>query len=295
MTAGIVVAWLAVRWVLRKMEDVLHQRASTRTVWTEKAVSILLGAAVFVAVAGVWFDDPAHLATFSGLVLGGVAFASQKLFQSLAGFLMIAFGRVFNFGDRIELGGVRGDVLDIGLLKTTVMEMGVPHSQQPNPNHWISARQYSGRVVTLANSVVFEEPVFNYSRNFDFLWEELQLPIKYDADLALAQKILVDAARELTEDIAKEAENQLRALRNRVLLADATVEPTVYVRLTDNWVELSLRFVCRPHGIRELKDKMWRRVFEALQQHHIEVASSTFAVVGLPELRVTTEEQRGTA
>jgi small-conductance mechanosensitive channel len=288
-TAGVVIAWLAVRWALRKLEDRLRESASRRTIWSWKALTIAVGAVAIIAAAGIWFEDGGHLATFSGIVVGGIAFASQKLFQSLAGFLVIVFGRTFDLGERIEMGGVRGDVLDIGLLKTTVMEMGVPDEQQPDPKHWVGGRQYSGRIVTLTNDAVFEKPVFNYSRNFDFLWEEMRIPIKYGADLAAAERILVEAARAEVGDLGREARAHMEKLRNRTLLADATFDPEVYVRLTDNWIELSLRFPCKPHGIRVMKSKISRRILQAFLERDIEVASSTFEVVGLPKLQVDEE------
>lgn len=280
-TLAILVAWLLVRWGLRHLEDYLHNHASRGVIWGEKALTLVIGAAAIIAAAAIWFENPAHLATFSGIVVGGVAFASQKLFQSIAGFLVIVFGRSFDLGERIEMGGVRGDVLDIGLLKTTVMEMGVPEVMQPDPKHWVEGRQYTGRIVTLTNDAVFEKPVYNFSRNFDFIWEEMQVPIPYGTDLKKAEQILLDAARAEASEFDQAAREHMKGLRHRVLLNDATFEPEVYVHLTDNWVQLALRFVCKPHGVRVLKNRISRRILEAFTEAGIEVASSTSVVTVL--------------
>lgn len=286
LTVALVVAWLLVRWVLRRFEDFLHDHASRGLIWSEKALSVVVGAVALIAFAAIWFENSGHLATFSGIVVGGIAFASQRLFQSLAGFLVIVFGRTFDLGERIEMGGVRGDVLDIGLLKTTVMEMGVPDQMQPDPKHWVQGRQYTGRIVTLTNDAVFEKPVYNYSRSLDFIWEELEVPIKYGADLRRAEQILLEAARAETGDSGQRARELLANMRHRVLLNDATFEPEVYVRLTDNWVLLSVRFVCQPHGVRALKNKISRRILDGFTAAGLEVASSTFEVVGLPKVQL---------
>jgi small-conductance mechanosensitive channel len=229
---------------------------------------------------------------FSGLVIGGLAVASQKLMQAVAGFFVIVFGKTFNLGDRIEMGGVRGDVLDIGLLKTTVMEMGVPESQQPDPKHWINARQYTGRIVTVVNSEVFEKPVFNYSRQFDYLWDEIQLPLKYDVDLRAAERIALEAVRSATEEITREAREVLQKMKDKYLIRESELVPRAFIRLTDNWIELSVRFIARPFGVRELKDRISRRLLTALQDEGIQIASTTFEVVGLPTVRLeaTAEE-----
>jgi small-conductance mechanosensitive channel len=290
LSAVIVVVAIVVRLGLRKLEGALDVEASKRVIWTEKTIRLLVGAAAVFFIASIWFEDAHNLAIFSGLVAGGLAIASQRVLQAIAGFFVIVFGRAFNLGDRIEMGGVRGDVIDIGLLKTTVMEMGIPAKVQPDPSHWVAARQYTGRVVTVVNSEVFEKPVFNYSRSFDFVWDEISLPIKYGTDLRVVEHVALDATRPLTADIVREAEQQLEKIKHRYILGGAAdLEPRTYVRLTDNWVEVTVRFIARPAGVRELKDRISRRLLSGLQSAGLEIASSTFEIVGLPTLPVRVE------
>ena len=85
------------------------------------------------------------------------------------------------------MGGVRGDVLDITPLRTKVMEIGSPDAET-----WVHGRQFTGRVVALSNKLTFTEPVFNYSTLFEFIWEELTIPVPYDADWDLAKRILLE-------------------------------------------------------------------------------------------------------
>jgi small-conductance mechanosensitive channel len=290
LTAVVILLAVAVRLALRQLESALDVEVSKRIIWTEKTVRFVVGGAAVFLIASIWFEDPHNLAVFSGLVAGGLAIASQSALQAVAGFFVIVFGRAFNLGDRIEMGGVRGDVIDIGLLKTTVMEMGVPAKVQPDPSHWVAGRQYTGRVVTVVNSAVFEKPVFNYSRNFDFVWDEIDLPVKYGTDLRVLERIVLDATRSLTGDIAREAAAQLEKVKDRYILAGAAdLEPRTYVRLTDNWIEVTVRFVARPAGVRELKDRISRRILSGLQSAGIELASATFEIVGVPPLPVHVE------
>ena len=122
-----------------------------------------------VIVASIWFNDPTRLATAAGLVTAGLAFALQKVVSSVAGYLVILRGRNFTVGDRISMGGVRGDVIGLGFIQTTIMEMGQPPSvQSAEPAMWVKSRQFTGRIVTVANNKIFDEPVFNYTRDFPF-------------------------------------------------------------------------------------------------------------------------------
>lgn len=288
LTVAVVLVGLAIRRALYFV-PALRRGHSKKSIWVVKGFRLAIGALAALIVASVWFDNPGRLATFTGLVAAGAAVASQNAILSMVGYFVIVFGKVFDIGDRIDIGDVRGDVLDIGLFKTTIMEMGVPSKMVPDPNHWIRARQYTGRVVTFTNSEVFSKPTYNYSREFDFMWEEIQLPLKYDVDLELAEKLALDAARELTKDIVAEGRKDIERLEKRFFLHTGDLEPQGYVRLTDNWVELTVRFLVKTFGIRQTKDQISRRLLKDFRAHGIEIASATYEIVGLPRVKLNVD------
>jgi small-conductance mechanosensitive channel len=243
----------------------------------------------------IWFDDSGRLGTVAGLATAGIAVALQRVITSFAAYLIVLRGRVYTVGDRITLGGVRGDVVRVGFMQTAVMEMGEPaNAQTGDPKVWITARQYTGRLVSVTNDRIFETPVYNYTREFPFLWEELAIPIKYGADRGRAEEILLGVARRHTAAVIESATPALAALKSRYLIPDdASLEPRTYLRLTDNWVELTLRFVGPVRGIRALKDAMSRDVLAALEAAGLEIASATYEIVGLPPIAIV--EHRTTA
>ncbi|WP_224240159.1 mechanosensitive ion channel family protein [Hyalangium gracile] len=258
---------------------------SRRSIWARKYIRLAFGGLGTLLLLSIWFDNPTRLATFLGLLAGGLAFASQNAVLSVAGYFVIVFGKTFDLGDRIQIGDVRGDVLDIGLLKTTVMEMGVPPLLHPDPHHWVGARQYTGRVVTITNAEVFKQPTYNYTRNFNFLWEELRLPLRYDTDPRKAEAIVLAAVREATAGIIEEGHRQLANMRERYLIHSGELEPRAYLRLTDNWVELSVRFLVNTYGVREVKDVIARRILERFREEDLELASTTVELVHPPRTR----------
>src|SRR5947209_3728479 len=152
---------------------------------------------------------------------------------------------------------------------------------------WVQARQYTGRIVTVTNGAVFDEPVYNYSRDFPFIWEELHVMVKYDIDTELAEQLVLDAARAHAmkrEDIGPGVMNQLRR-RYFVPAEEVNVEPEVFYRLTSNWLELAVRFVVPTHDIRRVKSNISRDLAKAFHANVIEVASTTYAIVDVPPLR----------
>jgi len=274
--------------LLRALAHLFGGRKQKTVFWTRQGISLITFIIAILGFVSIWFDNPTRLATGVGLVGAGLAFALQKVITSFAGYFVILRGKTFNVGDRITMGGVRGDVISLNFIQTVIMEMGEPPSvQADDPGMWVESRQYSGRIVTVSNSKIFEEPVYNYTRDFPYIWEEMHLPISYKDDRRTAEQILLDAAAKHTVKITEMAEPALAILRQRFFIEPAGIQPRVYYRLTDNWIELAVRFLCREHDVRTLKDAMSRDILDALEKHGIGVASGTYDIVGLPPVHVT--------
>lgn len=137
--------------MLRKRED--DKRAEF---WVGQGIKVATTVLLILGVFSVWFDDPARLTTALGLVTAGLAFALQKVVTAVAGYFVILRGRTFNVGDRIVMGGVRGDVIAVDFTQTTIMEMGQPPPVQgADPAVWVQSREYTGRIVTVTNAKLF--------------------------------------------------------------------------------------------------------------------------------------------
>lgn len=278
-------------YLLRALAGLVLSRTDLGTIrakfWTRQAVSLLSAVLLILGLMSIWFDDPTRLATAFGLISAGLAFALQQVITSFAGYFVILRGSTFNVGDRISMGGVRGDMLSLGFIQTTIMEMGQPPSVQgAEPAMWVRSRQFTGRIVTVTNSKIFAEPVYNYTREFPFIWEEIALPITYQADRNRAEAILLEAARLHALDAASVASEAKNHLQQRFGVEPIDLEPRVFYRLTDNWLELSVRFVLDTHQIRAAKDAMSRHIITELDKAGIGIASSTYDIVGFPPIEV---------
>ena len=261
--------------------------------WWRQTIRLVTAGLGLLLLLSVWFDDPTRLTTAAGLITAGLAIALQRVITAFAAYFIILRARLFQVGDRIVMGGVRGDVIALGFLRTTIMEMGQPPPVSGDePAIWVEARQYSGRIVTITNDRIFDEPVYNYTREFPFLWEEMRLPIPFSADRQQAERILLEAARRHTVRTTELSAEALRELRRRYFVDSADLEPRVYWRLTDNWLELSLRFVTRERGVREIKDAMTREILAELDAAGIPIASATVELTGVPPVRVSLAGRR---
>lgn len=285
--------WLsgkALRWVLGAVG---HAVDSPRfRFWSRQALSILLVLLLTVGLLSIWFDDPARLGTVLGLITAGIAFALQRVITACAGYLLILRGKTFNVGDRIVMGGVRGDVIALSIMQTRIMEMGEPPPvQSAEPAVWVHSRQFTGRIVTVTNDKVFDEPVYNYTHHFPYIWDEIRLPMRYGDDRAAVENILLDAASKHAVTPEQIGSRELGELERRYNLKALNIAPQVYWRLTDNWLELTVRFLAHDHGTREIKDRMSREILARLDAAGIGIASATYDIVGMPPIRLLDPER----
>jgi small-conductance mechanosensitive channel len=213
-----------------------------------------------------------------GVAGAGIAFALQEVIASFAGWFAIALSGFYRTGDRVQLGGIRGDVIDIGVLRTTLMEMG----------EWVKGDLYSGRVVRIANSFVFKEPVFNYSGDFPFLWDEITVPIKYGTDWKHAREVLDRIATEVVGEYVAGAQAAWDQIKRAYLVEDAIVDPMVTMVANDNWIEFTVRYVVNFKSRRRTKDRLFTRILEEIEASdgRIAIASATFHLVETPVVDV---------
>lgn len=218
-------------------------------------------------LAIVFSDRLGKLAVAFGVAGAGIAFALQEVITSIAGWVAVTFGGFYKTGDRIQFGGIKGDVIDIGIVRTTLMECG----------EWVKADQYTGRIVRVANSFVFKEPVFNYSADFPFLWDEISVPIRYGSDPKLARDILKRIVDEVIGDYAVGARGSWKNVKSKYLIEDARIEPMVILNADENWMEFTIRYIVDYKERRSTKDNIFSRILEELDktEGRVQIASTS--------------------
>ncbi len=133
--------------------------------------------------------------------------------------------------------------------------------------------------VRFTNDKIFDSPIYNFMREFPYVWEEIKIPIHHTGRRAEAERVLLQVARKHTDEIVQEAKPALGKLRDDYFLPqEIETDPRVYLRLTDNWTEMSLRFLSREPGVRELKDKMYRDILDGFERENVSIASTTSEV-----------------
>ena len=258
--------------------------------WTRQTVSLMTALILTAGLLSIWFNDPTRLATIFGLLSAGLAFALQQVVTAVAGYLVILRGETFTVGDRISMGGVRGDVMRLGFIQTTIMEMGQPAGVTGDTSMWVHSTQFTGRIVTISNAKIFSEPVYNYTRDFPFIWEEMGIPIGFKSDRTIAEHVMLAAAERhafRSEDMADGAKD---ALKKRFGVDPGDLAPRVFYRITSEWLELTVRFIVAANKTRVAKDAIARDILRALDEAGIAIAPTRYEIVTVPPLSLQTTD-----
>ena len=264
-----------IRLVVNKYLINRQKRFNTAIYTIRKVIRYAITAITAIIIYGIWVDQFGDLSVALGILGAGLAFALQEVIGSFAGWLTIITGNPFNIGDRIETGGIKGDVVDIGILRTTIMEIG----------NWLDGDHNTGRIVTLSNAFIFKEPLFSYSVHLHYIWDEIRIPVPYGADWEKAIEIMSNAITQnpAYQELLPKAEAQRQELRKRIAVKITPLEPRIFVNLTDNWIQLGLVYPVDTDLRRFFRSEVSQTILAGFDAAGIEIASTTIAIVDFPE------------
>lgn len=239
---------------------------------TQKFARWINSILLFLLFIFIFGNELSGITTAIGFAGAGVTYALREVIVSIAGWFAILFADFFNAGDRILLGGIKGDVVDISILRTTLMEVG----------EWVGGDQYTGRKVRVSNSYIFTSPVYNYTSSFQFLWDEITIPLSFESDFALTEDILFELADKHTSKYNIKAKKSWNQMRRHFKVEDASLDNQVYLSLNENTVEISLRYVVYYQERRAIKNRLYTDIFKRFKKEDsIEIMTDTIEVTNL--------------
>jgi small-conductance mechanosensitive channel len=244
--AIIILRRLVLSMVQRSTEDVrLRYRWQKTTSYVAFAVGLVL-------VASIWAGAIRSFGTFLGLVSAGLAIALKDLVVNLAGWGFIVWRRPFQLGDRIEIGDHMGDVIDVRIFQFTLMETG----------NWVNADQSTGRVIHVPNGKVLSDVLANYSRGFQYIWNELPVLVTFESNWRRAKDALEEIINRHAMHLGETAEHRIKEVSSRFMIFYTKLTPFVYTRVADCGVELTIRYLCDPRERRGTAHAIWEEVLD---------------------------------
>lgn len=233
--------------IKRRFEDV------TRAYRWRRATLYTYTFLLAVLIGPIWTRGMASLTTFLGLASAGLAIAMHDTIANLAGWVFIIWRKPFKVGDRVEIGEVAGDVIDVRIFQFSVIEIG----------NWVDADQSTGRIVHVPNNKVLREPLANYHIGFEYIWNELSVLITYESDWRQAKQLLAKIASDHVEHLSKGAQEQIRKAASRYLIFYGALTPIVYTSVKNSGVHLTIRYLVNPRQRRSTEQQIWEAILDA--------------------------------
>lgn len=240
---------------------------------TRKTINFFVFTLFMISLLFIFNDKLGNVGLALGVAGAGIAFALQEVIISVAGWLNIVFTNKVAVGQRVLIGNVKGDVIDIGVMTTTIMEIG----------DWVEGDLYNGRIVSIANSYIFKETVHNYSSEYPFLWDEINIPIRTESDYKKAKQVFQTVLNDICGEFSASSKNHWAQLSNKYRIEDAAIDPMVTLSFDENWITFKLRYIVDYKSRRSVKDKIFTRILDEVARHNdiIFIATSTLEVTNV--------------
>ncbi len=244
----ILVLWLLRRLIMRIAAKHISD-VRIRYQWRKTSSYIVFGLGIWL-IGRIWIEAFQSIATFLGLLTAGLAIALKDPVMNLAGWAFIIWRKPFEVEDRIQIGEHAGDVIDLRIFEFTLLEIG----------NWVDADQSTGRVIHIPNGKVFTKVLANYTKGFQFLWNEIPVLITFESDWEKAKAILLKIANKRTEHLTESAKRKVREAAKKFLIFYSKLAPIVYTSVKDSGVLLSIRYLCEPRRRRGSEHAIWEDV-----------------------------------
>ena len=249
-----VIGILCIHAVFRVLEQTLPRRfgrADAR--YKVRKFVVFSGYVAILLFLAILFEDRLGRLSFAfGVAGAGVAVALQDVLASIAGAFSIGFSKLYAVGDRVQIGDTRGDVIDIGLLRTTLLETG----------SWVGRDLYNGRIVHIPNSTVLKGSVFNYSQGFHFIWDEIKVLFTTTSDCQFAREMLLRVAKEAIGEYLLEAQTSWKAMSDNYRSANPPLEPTVALVVSAGSLEFTVSYVVDYTKRIAMQDQLFTKIVE---------------------------------
>lgn len=240
---------LKILW--RNTEDV-----KVRYKW-KKVLTYILAIIVLLLLAQVWFEGFRNMGTYIGLLSAGIAIALKDMVTNIAAWMFIIVRRPIKVGDRIEIGSVKGDVIDVRIFQFTLLEIG----------NWVDADQSTGRIIHVPNGKIFTDYQANYTLGFQFIWNEIPILLTFESDWEKCKDILQRIVKKHTEHLTRAAEEKIKLAARQYMIFYSHLTPTVYTSVRDSGVLLTIRYICDARNRRGTEQAMWEDILREFAKH----------------------------
>ncbi|MBO5477359.1 MAG: mechanosensitive ion channel [Clostridia bacterium] len=229
----------------------------------KKNGSAIITVITFVLLFIVWTDYLKSFITVITFISTAITLSLKDIIFNFFSGIYIRTSKIFSLEDRIEVGDLRGDVVNINKTSFDLLEIG----------DRVNGEQSTGRIVHVPNSIVFTHPVKNYVKAFKYIWDEIKISIPLDADVYKTKKELYKIIKKnsIVRNIPNKMESEVKDASADYRIYFNNLEPIIYVEVVDSHIELYLRFLVHPKKKRNVENSIWLDIIKAYKEGIIEL------------------------
>jgi len=243
---------LLTRWLERAIGATSMERRRAQTLFMIVRVSIQVIAVLLILL--VLFGPPDNLGTFLGLAGAGLTVALKDFLIAFIGWFVLMSRNGIRIGDLVEINGVTGEVVELGMFYTVLLETG----------SWNEAGHPTGRRVTFTNSYAIEGHYFNFSTSGQWLWDEVRIHVPAGRDPHPIVEAIKREVDEATADSARQAEAEWQTARAAPRLSALTAAPSISVKPVSGGVEIAARYITRASERAALRGRLYQTAVDLL-------------------------------
>jgi len=251
---------IAISFIFKIISLFLHKSVPNIIVYHRIKTSLgyFLFISTIIIIVFIWINNTHNISTYLGLLSAGIAFALRDIILNIVSWLLIVSKKPFTIGDRIEIGPVAGDVIDQKLFHFTLLEI----------RNWVNGDQSTGRIVHVPNYKVFSETLANYSKGFQYIWNEITVNMTLDSDWQKAKVLLLDIITQYSSHLSNDAGMNIHDANRKYMIYYNKLTPTVYTHVLDKHIQLSLRYLCEPRNRRNTEHEIWEKILILLKEEN---------------------------
>ena len=252
--------------ILKAIVRALYSRADVsnkKKYFRNRMLKIALNIISIILVILLWGHRISGMVTIISFLSAGIAIAVKEIIFDFFAGVYINMKTIFELEDRVEINGIKGDVVNIRSLGFEVLEVG----------DRVHAEQSTGRIIHIPNSFVFLYSLKNYTKAFKYIWDEITVKVPLDADIEKTKEVLYDIvnSNEILETIPKKMEDAVADVTVEYRIYYNYLDPIIYTEIVDSHVELYIRYIVHPKKSRIVEDEIYLKILEEYKKGNIKL------------------------
>lgn len=244
--------------MIRKRVD-----SNRKVYFLNQSSQVILNIVEVILLFLIWCQYFRNLMTLISVISAAMTIALREIIMNFFCGIYIRFKKPFKVEDRIEVDGIKGDVMNISLMDFEILEVS---NQEANG-------QSTGVVVNFSNSVIFSKPIKNINKGFKYIWNELMIPIRLDCDLVKNKQELYKIVNEneTIKSIPRKMMGEIRSISSDNRVYFNQYDPVIYMKIHDYHIELTIRYLMHPKKARYIESVLWNKIYQAFLEGRIDL------------------------